>query len=437
MFGRLNMSFTIGVRREDKNEWERRVPLIPEHIKQLKEKYDIETIIQPSSIRAFSDQEYIDSGANVSEDLSEAPVIFAVKEIPISLFQPRKTYVFFAHVIKGQKYNMPMLKKMMELGCNLIDYEKITDENGRRLVFFGHYAGLAGMFDTLWAFGKRMEIKGIETPFNEIKEAINYKDLNDIKDHLKMLGERIARDGLPDDICPMVVGFAGYGNVSRGAQEILDLLPVEEITPEQLKTLSENYSNNVIYKVVFKEKDMVDPISPDANFDLQEYYSKPELYKPTFEQYLPYLTILMNCIYWEKRYPRLITKDYVERNYNQMKLEVVGDISVDVNGAIEFTEKTTDSGCPTFVYNPSNKKITDGYEGEGIVVMAVDNLPCELPRESSEAFSKLLFDFVPPIAKADYSVDFDSLDLPPEVKRAVILYHGKLAPDYEYISKYL
>ncbi len=431
------MSFTIGVRREDKNEWERRVPLIPEHIKQLKEKYDIETIIQPSSIRAFSDQEYIDSGANVSEDLSEAPVIFAVKEIPISLFQPRKTYVFFAHVIKGQKYNMPMLKKMMELGCNLIDYEKITDENGRRLVFFGHYAGLAGMFDTLWAFGKRMEIKGIETPFNEIKEAINYKDLNDIKDHLKMLGERIARDGLPDDICPMVVGFAGYGNVSRGAQEILDLLPVEEITPEQLKTLSENYSNNVIYKVVFKEKDMVEPISPNANFDLQEYYSKPELYKPTFEQYLPYLTILMNCIYWEKRYPRLITKDYVERNYNQMKLEVVGDISVDVNGAIEFTEKTTDSGCPTFVYNPSNKKITDGYEGEGIVVMAVDNLPCELPRESSEAFSKLLFDFVPPIAKADYSVDFDSLDLPPEVKRAVILYHGKLAPDYEYISKYL
>ncbi|RLI64519.1 MAG: hypothetical protein DRO67_04010, partial [Candidatus Asgardarchaeum californiense] len=387
--------------------------------------------------RAFSDQEYIDSGANVSEDLSEAPVIFAVKEIPISLFQPRKTYVFFAHVIKGQKYNMPMLKKMMELGCNLIDYEKITDEHGRRLVFFGHYAGLAGMFDTLWAFGKRMEIKGIETPFNEIKEAINYKDLNDIKDHLKMLGERIARDGLPDDICPMVVGFAGYGNVSRGAQEILDLLPVEEITPEQLKTLSENYSNNVIYKVVFKEKDMVDPISPDANFDLQEYYSKPELYKPTFEQYLPYLTILMNCIYWEKRYPRLITKDYVERNYNQMKLEVIGDISVDVNGAIEFTEKTTDSGCPTFVYNPSNKKITDGYEGEGIVVMAVDNLPCELPRESSEAFSKLLFDFVPPIAKADYSVDFDSLDLPPEVKRAVILYHGKLAPDYEYISKYL
>jgi len=431
------MSFTIGVRREDKNEWERRVPLIPEHIKQLKEKYDIETIIQPSSIRAFSDQEYIDSGANVSEDLSEAPVIFAVKEIPISLFQPRKTYVFFAHVIKGQKYNMPMLKKMMELGCNLIDYEKITDEYGRRLVFFGHYAGLAGMFDTLWAFGKRMETKGIETPFNEIKEVINYKDLNDIKDHLKMLGERIAKDGLPNDICPMVVGFAGYGNVSKGAQEILDLLPVKEITPEQLKTLSENYSNNVVYKVVFKEKDMVEPISPDANFDLQEYYSKPELYKPTFEQYLPYLTILMNCIYWEKRYPRLITKDYVERNYNQMKLEVIGDISVDVNGAIEFTEKTTDSGCPTFVYNPSNKKITDGYEGEGIVVMAVDNLPCELPRESSEAFSKLLFDFVPPIAKADYSVDFDSLDLPPEVKRAIILYHGKLAPDYEYISKYL
>jgi len=431
------MSFTIGIRREDKNEWERRVPIVPEHVEDLLEKHDINTVIQPSDIRAFSNNDYIKSGALINEDISSSNAIFAVKEIPIDLFKPGKTYVFFAHVVKGQEYNMPMLRKMMKLDCNLIDYEKIADDKGRRLVFFGHYAGLAGMFDTLWAFGRRMKHKLINTPFSDIKQAISYKDLDDIKEHLELIGERIKKFGLPDNICPVVVGFAGYGNVSKGAQEILDILPVKEITPEQLKSINEDYSNKVIYKVVFKEKDIVEPISPETDFDLQEYYSKPELYKPIFEQYLPHLTILMNCIYWEKRYPRLLTKEYIEKNFKQMRLEIIGDISVDVNGAIEITEKTTDSGCPTFVYNPLNNKITDGYEGEGVVVMAVDNLPCELPRESSKAFSKILLDFVPAIAKADFSVDFDSLDLPPEIKRAVILYHGKLTPDYKYINKFL
>jgi len=432
------MSFKIGVRREDKNKWERRVPLIPEHIKKLKEEHDIETIVQPSQIRAFSNQDYLNSGAKIDEDLSKSPVVFAVKEIPMHLFQPGKTYAFFAHVIKGQEYNMPMLKKMMELGCNLIDYEKITDERGRRLVFFGRYAGLAGMFDTLWAFGKRMKNRGFKTPFDEIKEAINYRDLDDIKDHIKTLGEEISEEGLTDEICPMVVGFAGYGNVSKGAQEILDMLPVEEIEPDKIESIRNDYSNKVIYKVVFKEEHMVKPKLSDSDFNLQEYYNKPELYEPIFEKYVPYLTILMNCIYWEKRYPRLITKEYVEKNYNDdMKLQIVGDISVDVNGAIEFTEKTTNSGNPVFVYNPITKKVKDGCSGEGIAVMAVDNLPCEIPRESSSYFGDTLLRFIPSIAKADFSVDFDELDLPPEIKRAVILYHGKLTPNFEYINKFL
>jgi len=431
------MSSTIGIRREDKNQWERRVPIVPEHVEDLLEKHDINTIIQPSNIRAFPNDDYIRSGALLNEDLSSSNVVFAVKEIPIDLFQPGKTYVFFAHVIKGQRYNMPMLRKMMELGCNLIDYEKIVDDAGRRLVFFGHYAGLAGMFDALWAFGQRLKSKRISNPFSEIKQAITYRDLDAIKDHLKMIGERIKSQGLPHNICPVVVGFAGYGNVSKGAQEILNFLPVEEIKPDRLKTIKDDYSNKKIYKVVFKEEDMVEPISSNSEFDLQEYYSKPELYTPKFEQHIPNLSILMNCIYWEERFPRLITKEYVEKNFDKMRLEVIGDISVDVNGAIEITEKTTNSGNPVFVYNPFNKEVIDGFEGEGIVVMAVDNLPCELPRESSKAFGNILFGFIPPLAKADYSVEFDILDLPPELKRAVILYHGKLTPDFKYISKFL
>ncbi|MGF3553879.1 MAG: hypothetical protein ACQXXF_01200, partial [Thermoplasmatota archaeon] len=158
------MSIVLGIRREDKNRWERRVPIIPKHVQKLKKNYDIETIIQPSDIRIFSDKEYLDAGAKVQDNLSSSSVIFAVKEIPINFFEPRKTYVFFSHTIKGQKHNMPMLKKMMDLGCTLIDYEKIVDKNGRRLVFFGRFAGLAGMVDTLWIFGQRAKWEKIDTP---------------------------------------------------------------------------------------------------------------------------------------------------------------------------------------------------------------------------------------------------------------------------------
>ena len=433
------MSYKIGIRREDKNKLERRVPVAPEHVAELKEKFDITTIIQPSNIRVFSDEEYRQAGAIVKEDLSDSNIVFAVKEIPISFFQPGKTYVFFAHVIKGQKYNMPMLKKMMELGCNLIDYEKITDEKGRRLVFFGRYAGIAGMIDTLWAFGQRLKLKGISTPLENVKQTIHYKSLSDIKKHLTEMGEKISDQGLPESISPLIVGFAGYGNVSRGAQEILDILPVEEISPGEISSTSSNYSTNVVYKVVFKEEDMVEKINnPSENFELKDYYEHPEKYKSVFEQYIPHLSILMNCIYWDARYPRLITREFIKKNfYRDFKLQIIGDISVDIEGAIELTKKVTTPDNPVFVYNPKTEEITDGYAGEGIVVMAVDNLPCELPRESSISFSETLISFIPDIVKADFSVDFEDLNLPSEIKKAVILHHGKLTPDYEYINKFL
>ena len=412
--------------------------MIPSHLKELKEKHDIDSIVQTSPIRIFSDKEYEASGIKVQDNLSSCPVIFAVKEIPIDFFEPSKTYVFFSHTIKGQKYNMPMLKKMMELGCNLIDYEKIIDQNGRRLVFFGRFAGLAGMIDTVWSFGQRMKWKGINTPFSEIKQTIHYSDLDEAKDHLKKIGKRIEQEGFPDSLTPFVVGFAGYGNVSTGAQEILDILPVKEVDPKQLETIQETPSNKIIYKVVFKEEDIVEPISTEKEFDLQEYYNHPHLYRSVFQQYIRQLTILMNCIYWDKQYPRLITKRFLKENYScKMKLQVVGDISVDINGAIEFTNKATSPNNPVFVYNPLSDEIIDGYAGSGVVVMAVDNLPCEVPKESSQAFSGSLLNFIPPIVKADFSVDFDHLDLPPEIKKAVILYHGKLTPNYQYINKFL
>ena len=341
------MSSILGIRREDKNKWERRVPLIPQHLKELKEEHGIDSIVQTSPIRIFSDKEYEDVGIKVQEDLSQCPVIFSVKEMPINFFEPNKTYAFFSHTVKGQKYNMPMLKKMMELGCTLIDYEKITNEKGRRLVFFGRYAGLAGMVDTLWAFGQRLEWQEIKTPFSEIKQTIHYDGLDEIKSHLKEIGKKIEQQGFPESISPVIIGFAGYGNVSTGAQEIIDILPVKEIAPSQLESIHEAPLNNVIYKVIFKEEDMVESISSEKGFDLQNYYTNPHFYRSIFQQYIRQLSILMNCIYWDKRYPRLITKEFLEENLTgHLKLQVIGDISVDINGAIEFTGKST---SPTYL----------------------------------------------------------------------------------------
>ena len=437
----ISMSPTLGIRREDKNRWERRVPIIPKHVQELKKKYGIEAIIQPSDIRVFSDKEYMDVNARVQNNLSSSTIVFAVKEIPINLFEPSKTYVFFSHTIKGQKHNMPMLKKMMELGCTLIDYEKIADKNGKRLVFFGKFAGLAGMVDTLWIFGQRAKWEKIDTPFDKIKQTTCYKNLEDVKKELKVVSNEIKDHGLPKSITPFIVGFTGYGNVSLGAQEIIDILPVKTINPDEIESVCKIPSNKTIYKVIFKEEHMVKPKNPSKKFDLQDYYSHPENYKSVFESYIPYLSILMNCIYWSPQYPRLVTKkfikDYFKENKNR-RLKVIGDISVDINGAIEFTEKTTSTDSPTFVYNPLTNKITDGYAGDGVIVMSVDNLPCELPKESSEYFSKTLLRFIPELMKVDFKQDdFENLNLLQEIKNAIILYKGKLTPNYCYINKYL
>ena len=331
------MSPTLGIRREDKNRWERRVPIIPKHVKELKRKYGIETVIQPSDIRVFSDKEYMDVDALVQNNLSPSSIVFAVKEIPVNLFEPRKTYVFFSHTIKGQKHNMPMLKKMMDLDCTLIDYEKIADKNGKRLVFFGKFAGLAGMVDSLWIFGQRANWEKINTPFNKIKQTIHYKNLEEIKKKLKEIAKEIEQKGIPKSINPVVVGFSGYGNVSMGAQEILEFLPVKNIKPDEMESVYKNPSNKTIYKVVFKEEHMVQPISHTKKFDLQDYYNHPENYHSIFEDYIPYLSILMNCIYWSSQYPRLVTKKFMKnyfKKYKDRHLKVIGDISVDINGAI-------------------------------------------------------------------------------------------------------
>lgn len=434
------MEKVIGIRREDKNQWERRVPLIPDHVKELKEKYDIKTIIQPSKIRIFPDQEFQKAGAEVNEDLSAASVVLAVKEIPEVLFQEGKTYVFFSHTIKGQPYNMGMLKRMMELKCNLIDYERVMDEKNLRLIFFGKYAGLAGMIATLHAFGQKLKLQGYDTPLTKIKHGYEYASLQEAKEEIEKIGDEITNNGFPVELAPLVVGFAGYGNVSRGAQEIFNLLPHKVISPHILSEMYETFSgdNYSFYKVVFAEDDMVKPIKGD--FELQDYYQHPEKYLPQFEKYLPYLSVLINAIYWTEAYPRLVTKAYLKNETilkSNLTLRVIGDISCDIDGAVEITHKATKPDNPTFTYFPEENRFEEGTRRTGVTVMAVDNLPCEFSREASMDFSTILKPFVCEIMDADFNQNFEDLQLPYPLKKALILHNGTLTNDYSYMNEYI
>jgi alanine dehydrogenase len=433
------VSAQVGIRLEDKNEWECRAPLIPAHVQDLQEEHGIEVCVQASPIRAFGREEYERAGAKVIEDLTGCPIILAIKEIPPELLEAEKTYVFFSHTIKGQEFNMPMLQRILELGCQLIDYEKISDESGRRLVFFGNYAGLAGMIDTLWALGQRLAWEKIPTPFSQLQQTHRYPTLEEAQAGVRAVGQKIARDGLPASLAPLICGFAGYGNVSQGAQEIYDLLPVREIAPGELATFDERDPHHV-FKVVFKEEDMVEPVTPGATFQLQDYYDHPEKYRSRFETYVPYLTLLVNGIYWSERYPRLVTRRFLKALFSespQPRLRVIGDISCDVEGAIECNLRATTPGDPIYVYDPLTGETRDGHQGHGVVVLAVDNLPCELPRESSTHFSTTLLPFIPELAQADYDVPFDQSALSPTIKRAVIVWHGQLTPDYRYLEAFL
>ena len=434
------MNKKVGIRHEDKYVMERRVAIPPPEVEILT-RAGLEVFVESSPKRVFKEEEFKAAGATVIDNLSQAPVIFGVKEMPLDYFEEGKTYIFFSHVIKGQAYNMPMLKRMMEKKCNLIDYEKITDDNGRRLIFFGYYAGLAGMINSLWSLGERLRVQVTDNRFTRIQQSHRYNSLAEAEKAVKEVGEMIRKEGLLKKLAPMVIGFTGYGNVSKGAQHIANFLPIKEITPAQLLTLekSGDYSDKVVYKVVFKEEDLSAPLDENKKFDLKHYYDHPEEYRNQFEKYAPHLTVLMNCMYWDDRYPQLLTKDFIESLYKQgkMKLKVIGDVTCDPDGSIEFTHKGTEIEDPVFVYDPVSRQATMGFEGDGILVMAVDILPSELPRESSLGFGEALREFVPAIVRADYSASFDKLDLPAPIKRALILHNGKFTPDYEYLQEYL
>ncbi len=436
------MACTIGIRREDKNRWERRAPLTPAAVRGLRER-GIRVAVQPSPLRVFTDREYLRAGAEIREDLADCHLVMGVKEMPREFFREGGVYLFFSHTTKGQPANMEMLAEILRKGATLLDYELITGDDGRRLVAFSRFAGLAGMLDGLWALGRRLAAEGIPTPLARARRAWEFPDLAAAKEATARLGREIAEGGLPGEIAPLVIGITGAGRVARGTREILDLLPVREVAPEDLAALAREPATahrHHLYVTTFRREQMYRR-RRDGGFDRAELDAHPERYESRLGEFLPHLAVLVNALYWEPRYPRLVTREMLaglRAGGRPPRLRLIADITCDIRGSIEATVKPTDPDRPTYLYLPDRDGVLDDtWTGPGPLVLAVDNLPCELPREASEEFSGALAPFVPALARALGPGGLDLDRLPAPLRRAVIAHRGELAPRHAHLAALL
>lgn len=340
----------------------------------------------------------------------------------------------------------------------MIDYEKITDDKGARTIFFGRYAGLAGATDLLHALGDRLLALGHSTPFLHLGYSYMYSSLNAAKEAVQSVGEEIDSVGLPLAVSPLVFGFVSNGNSSRGAQEIIQLLPHTWIKPSEVQPLIEAAKANPtdrkythqIYATILEADDYM-AAKPDSSaagkpFDKKHYYSCPSEYSSHFHtSFAPHLSVIMNCRYWDERFDRMVTnqqlKNLVEKN--QSRLLAVADISCDPQGSLEFLTKTTSIDSPLFVYDPKSRETHDPHSDKdymyrpGVLMLAVDNLPTELPKEATTYFGDKLLPHVEAIAKSRSDIPYADMkaELPADIYRAVVTANGELTPPFQYIAE--
>ncbi len=421
---------------ETKNRWERRTPLVPADVADLCGEHGLDIAVVGTDLRIFPDGEYTAAGAAVVDSAAGGDVVLGIKEPPLAEVCDDQLFLVFSHTIKGQAYNMPLLRRFLDQGCSLIDYERIVDAVGRRLIAFGRFAGIAGAIDTVWSLARRLEALGLtDHPLVDAQPAHVYGTTERAWAAMEALGARVREEGFPADMAPVVFGIVGCGNVGQGAAEVLDHLGAVVVTPSELASLPAD--PRVLYRVDLVEQDLY--VRDDGGeFALQRYYDHPEEFHCESGAYLEHITALINTAYWDARYPRVVTRDALRRHADSRdRMLVIGDVACDVEGAIEATVRCTDLDVPTFVYDPDSGVSPDGFEGRGTVVMSVDNLPCELSAEASGFFSEILRTFLPQLAAADLSAPLDEAGLPPELSRAVIVWRGQLAPDYQYLENNL
>ncbi|CAH1999537.1 unnamed protein product [Acanthoscelides obtectus] len=440
----------IAIRREDQSVWERRASFSPSHVKKLV-RNGVKVIVQPSNRRAYPMQAYLNAGAIVQEDISEANVIFGVKQVPLEHLIPEKTYCIFSHTIKAQEGNMPMLDAILEKRIRLIDYEKLMDEKGNRVVAFGKMAGIAGIVNILHGLGLRLLALGHHTPFMHIGPPHNYRNSSMARQAVRDAGYEIALGLMPKSIGPLTFVFTGSGNVSQGSQEVFQELPHEYVPPELLKKAAEHGSLNKVYGCEVRRRHYLER-KEGGGFDSAEYEEHPERYISTFSKKIaPYASVIVNGIYWAPNSPKLLTipdAKYLLRPAITPwlptsvgapalphRMLAICDISADPGGSIEFMNECTTIDTPFCLYDADRNKDTKSFKGPGVLVCSIDNMPTQMPRESTDFFGDLLFPFTHDILQSNAQEPLEQHNFSPVVHGAIIASNGQLTPNYEYIQE--
>ncbi|MGV9003812.1 NAD(P)-dependent oxidoreductase [Flavobacterium sp.] len=395
----------FGIIKERKNPPDRRVVFSPEELVALQQQFpSAEIAVEASDIRVFDDAAYEALGITVKEDISDCEVFFGVKEIPVDYLIPNKKYFFFSHTIKKQPYNRALLQAVLTKNIELYDHETIVDANNKRLIGFGRYAGIVGAYNGFRAFGIKYDLFQLPKA-----ETLSSKD---------DLISRIKRQTLPN----IKIVVTGHGKVGLGIKEILDGVKIKEVSPEDF--LTKNFS-----QPVYTQIDMMDynKRKDGASSSKQDFYKNPQEYTSDFGRFTKAADIYMAGHFHGNNAPDILTREMLNAVDN--KIKVVADISCDVDGPVACTLKASTIADPFFGYLPSEHKEVAHTHPGSIMVMSVDNLPCELPKDASEGFGVMFMEHVIP---AFFNNDADGI-----LARAKITENGKLTPRFAYLQDYV
>lgn len=397
----------IGVIREGKTPPDQRVPLTPAQCAELKRLYpDVELVVESSEVRRIGDDEYRQEGIDVVTDLQGCDVLLGVKEVPLNELREDTTYLFFSHTYKLQPYNAKLLRTIVDKRIRLIDYELIKRANGRRVIGFGRWAGIVGAYNGLRAWGLRH--KTFELP-----RAIDCQDMKEMLAHAKAID-------LPAD---MKIVLTGGGRVGMGAHELLSSLGLREVHGDAL--LSETFNEAVFARLDVHQYNARMDGKP---FDMDEFVADATRYKSTFMPYAEVADMYIAGHYWAEGSPFLFTRDDMKRS--TWKVQVVADVSCDIDGPVACTLRPSTIADPVYGYDPSTETECAYDAPEGITVMAVDNLPCELPRDASHGFGKEMMAHVIPLL-----VGGDRDDMLTNATETTL--EGKLSPKFAYLQDYI
>lgn len=397
----------LGIIKEGKVPHDFRVPLTPKQCAIVEAQYpEVKIKVQSSTIRCFDDNAYRNEGIEVVDSLRDCNIIIGVKEVNVADLLPNRKFMFFSHTIKKQPYNQKLLRAILDKHIQLIDYELLKDKHGHRIIGFGRYAGIVGCYNGFLALG-------LKTDLYQIQAANQCNDR-------KCLEEELKKVVLPNDTR---IVLTGWGRVGNGAREIIDLLPIKEVTPEEY--LTQNF-NEPVFTHLDSEEYYVSKNRGD--FDKSDFYANPQNYKAILEKYIAAnTTMYIPCHFWNSKSPVLITKEFLQKD--SLKLKVVADISCDINGPIASTIRSTKIADPIYGYDPKTGKEVDFKQANAIAVMAVDNLPCELPKDASEDFGNEL---IKNVFHALFREDVHDI-----IGRASETdLNGNLMPNFGYLSDY-